>query len=469
MSASRRLALRRLCAVGRTSPTALVVEPAEGDPPVGGGAVGDRRARAQADALVRGLLRRLGVVDAFLARDNLFRFNDTPDPIKWVLRLAAYEWMYQAGAPDYAIGQQAVELGRLAGGAGAARFINAMMRRLIPRLPRGPAALAADRYLAQMPETARLSVPPEVLREFREAYGAAEGEAVLAALAERPAPVWLRANLLKSTPEEVVEALRGEGVEAAADEGLPWALRWLGGEKLPWETDAFARGLFTIQDLGAMTATLATGAQTGERVLDACAAPGGKTGQLWEMIGGQGRLVALEVDAERRAVLAATLARLYGAGCGIEVVEFNEVAHFAVQPQYNQCFDLVVVDAPCQGLGLLRRHPEIRWDGRLGRREPVLALQRGLLAAAARCVRPGGRLVWITCSPTQAENEAMLGEFRRGHEGWVLEDPLVGLPPSCRGRIQVSGEGVARTRPDRADMDGFAWGCLRAPDRQYFE
>jgi 16S rRNA (cytosine967-C5)-methyltransferase len=185
--------------------------------------------------------------------------------------------------------------------------------------------------------------------------------------------------------------------------------------------------------------------------VDFCAAPGGKTGHLWELMRGQGRLVAHEVNAARRKELRENLERLYGKDHRIEIPE-GEASAAALA---TETFDRVLVDAPCQALGLVRRHPEIRWDERLRAQGAMQATQRAVLDAATRLVRPGGRLLWVTCSPTAAENEETVIPWLREHKEWWILNPVKILEPAWRNWVQVD-KGVARTRPDQMDCDGFA-------------
>ena len=406
------------------------------------------RDRAQAEWVVRSLLRRLGLVDALVDRSRLVDPSRTKEGVRWVIRLAVHERIWQSGATDYATGEQAVELARLAGGEPAARFVNHVMRKLLPALPAGEAALRAEPWFHERPREQRLSVPEPLLKLLEEGYGESGG-AVVTALAEGESPVWLRVNTLRTTPAEAVAALAAEGVEVQPREDLPEALLWSGGERRPWETACWNRGGLTVQDLGSMLAARLLDPAPGCAFADLCAAPGGKTGHLWERMTGRGRLVAVEIASPRRRVLRETLARLYGADHGIEVSD-QETLEPAGQ------FDRVLIDAPCQTLGLIRRHPEVRWDNRLRDRRRVLERQREILADGARWVAPGGRLIWMTCSPTREENEGIVADWVAAHGGWRIVDLR---PAAARLGVAEWAQGdelCLRTRPDKAACDAFA-------------
>ncbi|MCL5270864.1 MAG: RsmB/NOP family class I SAM-dependent RNA methyltransferase, partial [bacterium] len=353
------------------------------------------------------------------------------------------------------------------------------------------AALVEPAAWAALPRTVRWSVPEPVIEALESGYGPEAPEPVLGALAGGEAPVWLRINTLRADPARLAKELAGEGLATAPappDAGAPpqpvtpeqafspepTALRWLGGERLPWETAAWRRGAFTVQDVGAMLAARLLDPRPGERVLDACAAPGGKTGQLWERMAGRGRLVAAEVDPVRRAELRASMTRLYGApppgsetaqpSVGIDIPDIADLADLEAgsvrRGESPALFDRILVDAPCQALGLIRRHPEIRWDGRLCFQSRMQATQRRILAVVARLAVPGGRLLWVTCSPTRAENEAIvLGWMTEVGAAWRMVDPRPLLGEAWSRCVQID-EGFVRTRPDRLDCDGFALALL---------
>jgi len=444
-SAARVAAWRRLCKPRLASaPAGEEADPGRLDP-------ADRREQAQASRLVRGVLRNLSLLDAGLERLGLFDPRKTPPPLLWVLRLAAYERIFQAQAPDYAIGAQAVELGRLAGGDKAARFVNAILRRLLPSLPGSPEALGADSFFRDLPLARRTSVPEDIYDALGQGYHGLQLEALFQALAEEEAPVWLRVNTLQTTPQRLRDELAAAGCLVEPFDPAPGgeALRWVGGA-LPWATQPWRRGELTVQDLGAMAAAWLLAPEPGQAVLDLCAAPGGKTGHLWETMQAQGRLVALERDLGRRAELREAMARLYGSDHRIEIPDAGPEAY---PPAAD--FDRVLLDAPCQAFGLIRRHPEIRWDRRIRYQDRMQAAQRALLESGARFVKPGGRLLWVTCSPTLAENEAVVNLWLARSPGWRIVDPRPLLPPRLWPLLQCDA-GALRTRPDRLACDGFA-------------
>jgi 16S rRNA (cytosine967-C5)-methyltransferase len=321
--------------------------------------------------------------------------------------------------------------------------------------------MASDPFVVGLDPATRWSVPPDIVHALAEGYGQEAFAAILPVLAGQESPVWLRVNTLRATPESVRAALAAEGVQVATPAPLAEALLWQeGGERLPWQTASWSRGELTAQDLGSMLAAELLAPEPGQAVLDACAAPGGKTGHLWQRMEGRGRLVALEVDPTRRRVLVEALERLFGSACGIAIPEATALEALPGAAEgLPEHYDRVLLDAPCLALGLIGRHPEIRWDRRLRHAEAMVAKQAALLRAGAERVAPGGRLLWMTCSPTRLENETVMEEWLAEHPGWRLVDPAERMGAAWRELLESRG-GWARTRPDRMACDGFAMALL---------
>lgn len=273
------------------------------------------------------------------------------------------------------------------------------------------AALAAP--VPAAPEPVRLDYPDWLDGPLRHALG--EGfEAAMSALRER-AGLWLRVNRLKGDAAAAVAALAGDGVTAEPGGWTlaPDALRVTGGARGVARSRAYAEGLVEIQDVASQAAARVGAARPGETVLDFCAGGGGKTLALGAEMAGEGRLLVHDADPARMADLGKRAAR---AGLTVETADPGALA--------GQC-DLVFVDAPCSGSGAWRRNPDAKWRLTPTRLAELTALQDEVLDAAAACVRPGGRLVYATCSLLAEENAARLAAFL-GRRGGFAEDPAPG-------------------------------------------
>jgi 16S rRNA (cytosine967-C5)-methyltransferase len=269
-----------------------------------------------------------------------------------------------------------------------------------------------------------------------------------------PAPVTLRANTLKITPVALAESLERLGVHTRPCTYAPEGLLVESGH--PLSTSLAGDGVFLAQDEASQLVGAFVAPQTGDRVVDACAAPGGKTAQLAAALGGSGFLVAGELRPRRLRLLRATLS-------AAAVAPVSLVQHDLLQGlPFSDVFDCVVVDAPCSSLGTIRRDPDIRWK----RREeelPVFAeRQTRMLDGASRGVRRGGCLVYATCSSEPEENSGVVDAFLATHPGFVIEDPRTAPARTCRGvEACLDERGCLRTTPHQHGLEAFFAARLR--------
>jgi 16S rRNA (cytosine967-C5)-methyltransferase len=359
------------------------------------------RERAFATDLVYGTLRWRRTLDHHLA-PLLDRPVDRLDPaVRAALRLGAHQLVVGGVAPHAAVGATVAAAGdRLPRARG---YVNAVLRRLAaePPAPVDPDDLGVA-----------CSQPDWLVQRFLAAFGPDGGRAAMA-LANEPPPVTLRVNRRRATVDEVEAALVAAGATVERGELVPDALvlRHAGD---PGALDVVRRGLATPQDQGSQAIAELVGATAGERVLDVAAAPGGKAAALAEAVGDDGLVVASDLRPGRVGRVAEAARRL---GLGALVA----VAADGTAPAWRDgAFDRVLVDAPCSGLGVLRRRAEARW-----RIEPddvtrVVPVQRALLGAAAAAVRPGGVVVYAVCTFTAEETVEV--------DAWAA-DALPGLEP----------------------------------------
>jgi 16S rRNA (cytosine967-C5)-methyltransferase len=433
-SASRAAAVRAVAAVigrGQTLEGALAAA---------GAAAGDR---ALAQALAFGTLR-FGQRLARAAAALLARPWESQAPEVQALLLVGLFQLEYGDAPPHAAVSTTVAAARLVGATRAAGMVNACLRRF--QRERAALLAGADRTLA-----GRCSHPDWLVAALKRDWPA-EAWQVLEAGNEHP-PLVLRANARRVTTAALAAELTASGV---ASRPVPFAPRALVLEQ-PLDVrqlPAFAAGRCSVQDAAAQLAAPLLGARPGERVLDACAAPGGKACHLLEEVPGLAELVALDLDADRVARIGANLGRL-GLAATLRVGDALDPATLA-----GERYDRILVDAPCSGTGVIRRHPDIKW---LRRREDIGALaarQRRLLDALWPRLAPGGRLVYATCSVLKAENAAVVAAFLAATPEAVdvtesASLALPGLPPLPA----TAGPGLALL-PGLAGTDGFYYACL---------
>jgi len=298
--------------------------------------------------------------------------------------------------------------------------------------PRPPPDGLADRW----------SLPDWLAGELVAAAGP-EAEALAAALC-RPGPIFLRVNELKATRPALAARLLAEGVATRPGRLAETCLEVAGPRLNLLGLPAWRDGWLEVQDEGSQLLAAALGARPGEVVLDRCAGAGGKALALAAAVGATGRVHCCDLDGGRLDRLEARAARAGAAGL---------VVRHGAAPPAGLTVDRALVDAPCSELGPLRRGPDLRWRLDPAAFAPLPALQGRLLAEAAACVRPGGRLLYATCTFRREEDEAVAAAFEAAHLGWRRVAPSV--PPETLG-----ADGALRLLPHRHGTDGFfavAW------------
>ncbi len=298
-------------------------------------------------------------------------------------------------------------------------------------------------------------LPPWLAGALRTEVG--DGFDALATSLMEPAALDLRVNVLKAKRDEVQRELAGFGIESAPTPYSPWGLRLVGKPSLSG-LDLLKDGRAEVQDEGSQLLALLTDAKRGEMMADFCAGGGGKTLALGAMMRNTGRLYAMDVSASRLAALGA---RLLKSGLDTVYTMALDGEADARLERLAGKMDRVLVDAPCTGIGTLRRHPDLMWRLREGDGPGMAARQLEILSAAAKLVKPGGRLVYATCSLLSVENETVVKRFLGLSRGFVAEDAAALL----RG-VKLEGDGLVkdgalRLWPHIHGTDGFYAAVLR--------
>jgi 16S rRNA (cytosine967-C5)-methyltransferase len=304
---------------------------------------------------------------------------------------------------------------------------------------------------AGLPDKLRHNLPDWLAQPLRQALGEEEFGALAASL-DAPAALDLRSNAWRVKREDLQAELAAAGIDAVPTPYSPWGLRVAGKPALN-RAEAFLRGDVEVQDEGSQLLALLTGAGRGEMVVDFCAGAGGKTLALGAMMRNTGRLYAFDVSGHRLDALKPRLAR-----SGLSNVYAAQIAHERDEriKRLAGKIDRVLVDAPCSGLGTLRRNPDLKWRQSPQSVEELRAKQAAILASAARLLKPGGRLVYATCSLLATENEDVAADFTAAHPEFALLPAAQALE---RARIAQAGELVQgdalRLWPHRHGTDGF--------------
>jgi 16S rRNA (cytosine967-C5)-methyltransferase len=406
----------------------------------------DPRDRALVTELVLGTLRWRGRVDWALGRVSRRPLAELTPWVRELLRLTAYQLGFLDRIPPWAAVHEAVELGKRRRSPGATAYLNGTLRALAAEPRPWPEPTAADPVEAL---ALRASQPAWLVRRWWARYGSAEAEALALAMSAAP-PLCVRVNTLRAPAAVVAEALQGSGVGVAptrfAPEGL--VLERAGDLR---ELAPIRDGSVTVQDEAAIVVGHALGPLPGETVADVCAAPGTKTTHLAALMANRGRLVAADPHAGRLGLLRTACARL-----GATIVEPRLADARALADALGPTCDRVLVDAPCSNLGVLRRNPDAKWRRRPDDFAALAATQAAILDAAGALVRPGGVLVYATCSLEPEENEAVVAGFRARRLDFVPDALPPAVPAACR-----ASPAVLRMTPHQHGSDGFTAHRLR--------
>ncbi|MCS6782408.1 MAG: 16S rRNA (cytosine(967)-C(5))-methyltransferase RsmB [Gloeomargarita sp. SKYBB_i_bin120] len=398
--------------------------------------------------LVCGVTRQRGFLDAVI--DQLVP-RSPPVPVRLLLRLGLYQLHFCQQIPDFAAVDTTVALAEQVGCQRWRGLVNAVLRHYLrvvgdpPRhfplpLPAEPAAALALQY----------SYPAELVQHWLAQLGHAETEQ-LCQWFNQPPVTYLRVNRLRTDVPTVVAQFQQAGLAAHPVPELPGGLQVTSGGKVTtWP--GFADGHWTVQDAAAQWVSLILDPQPGETVIDACAAPGGKTTHIAELMRDHGTVWACELRPDRLVQLQANVQRL-----GLTCIRYRlgDARRFA---DWRNQADRVLVDAPCSGWGTLHRHPEARWRYRTEELARLVQLQRELLQAAATWVKPGGILVYATCTLNPAENVQQIQQFLAQHRTWEVVPPS--LPASLASALDPQTHTVTFW-PQRHRMDGFFIAKLR--------
>ena len=378
----------------------------------------DSRDASLAARLVLGVLQNDRYLDYYI---DLYSRRDLEPKLRDILRLGCFQLLFLDKIPTHAAVSETVGLCREQGLDRAAGLCNAVLRRVAENqkaLPPIPGAGTAE-YLS-----IRWSHPRWLVEELLREHGYAFTEAFLREN-NRPAPLTIQVNRLKVSPEDYVRALQRAGIAYRDFPELPGCLELEGGRVS--ELPGFEDGLFYVQDRAARIAAEAAGILPGMHVLDACAAPGGKSFAAAIAAKGQGDFTACDIHEKKLRLIREGAERL---GIGCIQTEARDARRF--EPAWEGAFDAVLSDVPCSGLGVIRKRPEIRRK-RAEELEELPEIQAAILENLSRYVKPGGVLLYSTCTVLHRENRDQVRRFLSAHPDFVPEDFAFGALRSVDG------------------------------------
>ena len=392
--------------------------------------------------LVYGSVRRQGTLDALIDQLGKKKAHQQPPDLRTILHLGLYQLRYLNQIPDAAAVNSTVGLAKENGFSGLSGFVNGLLRQYI-RL----AEKSADPLQVSENPVERLSVlysyPTWIVEVWLEQLGLPETEQLCEWL-NQPPVIDLRVNPLRTTIEQVESALQSSGVLVRRVPHLPQALRLIGSTGAIQNLPGFSEGWWTVQDSSAQLVGHLLDPQPGEVVIDACAAPGGKTTHIAELMGDKGTVWACDRAASRLRKLKENTERLQLQSIQIHVGDSRS-------SQFNNLGDRVLLDVPCSGLGTLHRHADARWRQSKESIQELSLLQAELLSQVSDWVKPGGVLVYATCTLHPLENEAVIQTFLHSHQSWGIDLPIINFPAPGL----ATAKGAVEVWPHRHQMDGF--------------
>ncbi len=398
--------------------------------------------------VVHGVLRWQNRLDWVLNGFSHGNFSKSEINVKNILRVSLYQILFLERIPHSAAVNEGVEFIKRIRGDKPAGLVNAVLRNIIRNIEgiRYPdPAEDLVQYLAVF-----YSHPHWMVKRWLDRYGRESTERLLMANNERPGMA-LRVNRLKITPDEFRARLDAQQIPYTRSDILPHFVRvkTLSGIA---QMDLFRNGMFTIQDESAALPCQLLDPKPGHRIIDLCAAPGGKSTNIAEIMGNSGEIVALDKYEAKLNLIRASAERL-----GVKIIDLRSADASTFEDAQA---DRVLLDAPCSGLGTLAKKPDMKWKREIGDIRKLNLTQEALLENAARLVKPGGAIVYSTCTIEPEENAGIVTAFLERHPEFSLDRADRYLPGSV-----VSPEGYVMTLPHVHFMDGsFAARLVKAPD-----
>jgi len=407
---------------------------------------GSRRDRALFSAMVYGVLRWRGRLDHIIDY-----FSNTPiykiEPaVLNILRLGLFQIIYLDRIPDSAAVNTSVELTKQIASTRVAGFVNALLRKAAGNYSKVPLSNFANNPVAFL--TNNRSFPKWIVQRWLKRFNP-ETVTALCDMINTIPPITLRVNTLKTTREELILSLEGE-VECVEQTCYsPDGIKIIRPQQSIPELVGFKKGWFQVQDEAAQLVSLLLNPKPGETVLDACAGLGGKTAHIAQLMQNKGSFTAIDKNEKKLRQLDFEMQRL---NISIAVVFCHDL-NSALDTKQLGLFDRVLLDAPCSGLGVLRRNPDIKWNSVEGDLKRHAKIQKRFLGNLSRILKPNGILVYSVCSIEPEENEEVINAFLKKHPEFVIDNSSGRL--SERLHSQIERPVGFKTLPMLDNMDGF--------------
>ncbi len=407
---------------------------------------GSRRDRALFSAMVYGVLRWRGRLDHIIDYFSNTPIHKIEPAVLNILRLGLFQIIYLDRIPDSAAVNTSVEITKQIGASRAAGFVNALLRKSaanyssihFPVFETDPVAFLS----------AVQSLPGWLAQRWLKRF---EKETImfLCNTINSIPPITIRTNTLKTTREQLILSLESEVERIESTTVAPDGIKLINPKRSIPDLPAFINGWFQVQDEAAQLVSLLLNPQPGESVLDACAGLGGKTAHIAQLMHNRGRITAMDKDEKKLQQLDSEMLRL-----NIPIVHTHcHDLDSALNKKQVDVYDRLLLDAPCSGLGVLRRNPDIKWNSTERSLKRHANIQKRFLETLAPMVKPNGVLVYSVCSIEPEENEAVIRAFLKNHPEFVIDKSPGKLPESMLSLIEPKTG--FKTLPILNDVDGF--------------
>lgn len=414
-----------------------------------------KRDRAFLTRLCEGTLERMITIDYILNSCSKTKVNKMKPIIRTVLRMSVYQIIYMDGVPDSAACNEAVKLVKKKGLVGLSGFVNGVLRSIVREKDKKadtafyPNASAEPvRYLSVC-----YSMPEWICSYLMKEYGLQQAEKIVEGCLRNP-DTTIRTNCSKISPEQLKERLMAQNITVEAGAYVPYAFHLSGYDSIE-QLPEFSEGLFGVQDESSMLVALAANVKAGDSVLDVCAAPGGKTLHVADCLKvlGSGQITARDISESKVALIQENLAMMQFDNVQTEVWDAEKP-----DERMLQAADVVIADLPCSGLGIMAKKPEIRYRMTKEAQDNLAELQKKILSVVQAYVKPGGTLIYSTCTINRDENQNN-ADYVCETFGFQKEDLKAYVPEACKGF--VGSDGYLQLLPGISECDGFFIARLR--------
>ncbi|MFO7665556.1 MAG: 16S rRNA (cytosine(967)-C(5))-methyltransferase RsmB [Desulfobacterales bacterium] len=406
-----------------------------------------KRERALFNAIVYGVLRWRGKLDWIISHLSKLHINKTKPEVLNILRIGLFQIIYLNRIPVSAAVNTAVELAKHSAGERGAGYVNAILRKasrehetfLFPENVKKPEhALSVSK-----------SFPEWMIKRWIRLLGKSRTIEMCDAINEIP-PITVRVNTLKTSRRELINCMESDVRNIRPTLHSPFGISFSNPEKSINEMETFRKGWFQVQDEAAQLVTMFLDPGPGDKVLDACAGLGGKTGHIGQLMRNSGEITALDIDNVKLDRLSREMERL---GITNVTTVKDNIGNPLLLKNYSGHFDRIILDAPCSNMGLLRRNPDVKWNLQEKKLAQYKKRQLLFLDNLANLLKPPGIMVYAVCSNEPEENEEVIKEFLINHPDFGIDHNVLFLPDSVG--MLINSSGFIKTFPHINNMDGF--------------